>query len=190
VISKEVEKRVCRFEKGARASLHADIDHQCYRHIIGDDNANQPSLFSLFHSTTLKSPSDFGVRMSAASSRSARFQFSMEILYIGVILSVGIVTFVFVLHSWDSEKKLGKTRKFRLFFFGISLVSFLFAAGDLILFLLGPHGSQQALFGFSDSYPYLWIGNIPLISFLASAVSGGFFGILERFLELHEKKDL
>jgi ABC-type Fe3+-siderophore transport system permease subunit len=115
---------------------------------------------------------------------------SMEILYIGVILSVGVVTLVFVLHSWHSEKKLGKTRKFRLFLFGISFVSFLFAAGELIQFLLGPHGTQQALFGFSDSYPYLWIGNIPLISFLASAVSGGFFGLLERFLELHEKKDL
>jgi hypothetical protein len=114
---------------------------------------------------------------------------SMQTPYIGVILFGGVVTFV-ILYNWYSEKKLGKTRKFRLFLFGISLASFLFATADLILFLLGPHGSHQELLGFSDNYPYLWIGNIPLISFLASAVSGGFFGLLERVLELHEKKDL
>lgn len=116
---------------------------------------------------------------------------SMEILvFIGVILSVSVVTFVIVRHSWDSEKKLGKTRKFRLFFFGISSVSFLFAASELMQFLLAPHGANQTLLAYSDSYPYLWIGNIPLVSILVSAVSGGFFSLLERFLELYEKKDL
>jgi hypothetical protein len=110
--------------------------------------------------------------------------------YIIVILLFGVFTFFLVRVSWNGEKRLGKNRKFRILFFGISLVSFLFALSELFQFLLGPHGSQQTLFEYSDSYPYFWIGNIPLISFLGSAVSGGFFSLLERLLELLEKKDL
>jgi hypothetical protein len=43
---------------------------------------------------------------------------------------------------------------------------------------------------YSDGYPYQWLGTLPLFSFLGSAVSGGFFSMLERFLELRQKKDL
>jgi ABC-type Fe3+-siderophore transport system permease subunit len=106
------------------------------------------------------------------------------------ILIFGVFTFCFVLVSWNGEKKLGKNRKSRLLFFGISFVSFFVAMSELFQFLLAPHGLEQALFAYSDSYPYFWIGSIPLISFLGSAVSGGFFGLLERLLELLEKKDL
>lgn len=109
---------------------------------------------------------------------------------IGIVSSFGAVIFVSVRDIWDREKRLGKTRKFRLFFFGISSASFIFAVWDLAQFLFGGHGVNQQLFAYSDSFPYFWIANIPLISFLASAVSGGFFSLLERFLELHEKKDL
>lgn len=119
------------------------------------------------------------------------FSFILTTILAIVLLLVGGTCTLFIARmSWDKDRRLGKPRKMRLFLFGLSLASFVFAAGDLVVFLLSPHGQHQQLFAYSDTYPYLWLGTLPLVSFIGSAVSGGFFSLLERYLELHEKKDL
>jgi hypothetical protein len=106
-------------------------------------------------------------------------------VFFGIFLGLS-VTFVLVstISVLRSEKGL-KVRQIRLFFFGLSLVSFAFSLIDLGQFAFGFHWIQL-----SNNYPYLWLGNVPFVSFLASFSTGGFFGVMERFLELHEKKDL
>ena len=120
------------------------------------------------------------------------FSFDLiSILTIMMLLLTGCTcALLLARESWSYEKKLSKSRKLRLFLFGLSLMSFIFAGGDLLVFLFSPHGPNQQLLAYSADYPYLWIGTLPLVSFLGSAVSGGFFSLLERFLELREKKDL
>ena len=106
-------------------------------------------------------------------------------LYLGVYFAASVIlAVIFVISVLKSEKGL-RIRKARLFFFGISLISFVFALTDLMQFVFGFHGIR-----ISFDYPYLWLGDIPFVSFLASFSIGGFFGMIERFLELHEKKDL
>jgi hypothetical protein len=106
-------------------------------------------------------------------------------LYLGVAVLVDVITaFVLIVLLSRSEKGL-RVRKARLIFFGISLISFVYALIDLMQFVFGFHGMKV-----SNDFPYIWIGDVPFVSFLASFSIGGFFGIIERFLELHEKKDL
>jgi len=104
-------------------------------------------------------------------------------LYLGVFLAVfAIIAAVFVVSLLRSEKGL-KVRKARLLFFGISLISFVFALIDLMQFAFGFHGIRV-----SDDFPYLWLGDIPFVSFLASFSIGGFFGMIERFLNFMKRK--
>lgn len=106
-------------------------------------------------------------------------------IYLGVFYTLftalAVVSIIYLLRS----EKGRRIRKARLCFFGISLISFVFALIDLIQFVFGFHGMK-----ISWDYPYLWMGDVPFVSFLASFSIGGFFGVIERFLELHEKKDL
>jgi hypothetical protein len=83
-----------------------------------------------------------------------------------------------------SEKRL-KIREVRLVFFGISLTSFVFALLDVMRFLIGYHRILLL-----HDFPYIMLGDISFFSILASFSLGGFFGVIERFIELLEKKDL
>jgi hypothetical protein len=96
-----------------------------------------------------------------------------------------IVDFLILIALATKWVKGTRVRRTRLFFFGISLISFLFAIGDLMQFAFGSHVIKV-----SGDYPYIWIGDIAFVSMLTSLSLGGLFSMIERFLELHEKKDL
>jgi len=83
------------------------------------------------------------------------------------------------------REKESKSRKARLVFFGITIASLLLALIDVLQFVLGFHGVKVG-----GDFPYLWLGDIPFFSLLASFLLGGIFSAAERFLELKEKKDL
>ena len=127
-----------------------------------------------------------GVLLGSTSNILFTIPVSMQVnVYLGIFSTLSAV-FAIVFCIWILRSKKGRrVRKARLFFFGISLTSFVFALIDLMVFVFGFHGIKV-----SFDYPYLWMGDIPFVSFLASFSMGGFFGVMERFLELHEKKDL
>lgn len=83
------------------------------------------------------------------------------------------------------REKESKSRKARLIFFGITVASLLLALIDVLQFVFGFHGIK-----ISGDFPYLWLGDIPFFSILASFLLGSIFSLAERFLELKEKKDL
>lgn len=127
-----------------------------------------------------------GVLLGSTSNILFTIPVSMQVnVYLGIFSTLSAVFAIgFCIRILRSEKGR-RVRKARLFFFGISLTSFVFALIDLMVFVFGFHGMKV-----SFDYPYLWMGDIPFVSFLASFSMGGFFGVMERFLELHEKKDL
>ncbi len=105
-------------------------------------------------------------------------------VYFGILYTAFLV-FSVSFTAWSLLREKGRrARKARLCFFGISLISFVFGLFDVAIFAFGFHGMKV-----SFDYPYLWMGDIPFISFLASIFTGGFFSVLERFLDLLEKKD-
>lgn len=114
--------------------------------------------------------------------------FSFFNLIYGVVtafLAVLLIAFIIdTVLSLEREKE-SKSRKVRLVFFGITIASFLLAVIDSFQFILGFHGIKL-----SDDFPYLWLGDIPFFSILASFLLGSIFSLAERFLELREKKDL
>jgi len=126
-----------------------------------------------------------GVLLAVASNSLFTIPVLVQLnVYAGIFYTlIAVFAVVFCISILRSEKGQ-RVRKARLFFFGISLTSFVFALIDLMVFVFGFHGMKV-----SFDYPYLWMGDIPFVSFLASFSIGGFFGVMERFLELHEKKD-
>ncbi len=106
-------------------------------------------------------------------------------IYWGIIVAGALVLSILVVISLIRSEEGTKARKARLVFFGISLVSFGFALFDVLQFGLGFRGLKV-----SGDYPYIWIGDIPFVSLLASFSTGGLASVIERFLELQEKKEL
>lgn len=106
-------------------------------------------------------------------------------LYFGVFMAVLTIVLIWLIVSQLRSDRRGFSRKIRLFLFGISLISFAFALFDLMIFVFGFHGIRVSL-----DYPYLWFGDISVVSFLASLLMGSLFGVIERFLALRENLDL
>jgi ABC-type Fe3+-siderophore transport system permease subunit len=100
---------------------------------------------------------------------------------------LAIVMICVVSYSWSNEKRLRDIHKLRLVFFGISAASFVFALIDVLQFVLTYSVNSILVY---NGPPYLTVGGIPFVSVLLSFALGGFFSVAERYLDLHEKKDL
>ena len=102
---------------------------------------------------------------------------------IDAVLTTGAVVVLvvssLVLVNNYNHSKLGRARKLRLVFLGISLFSFLFAVQDMIVFLTGVRGFQL-----SNDLPYLWLGSVPVPSLLGSLLIGALFNLAERFVDV------
>jgi hypothetical protein len=103
------------------------------------------------------------------------------------ILIVGIVGVLFFLwHNFRGVKKRERSRQLRFFFLGLSIASFLFALSDFVQYYLGndPHIKV------TDNPPILWFGGSPITSVLSSFLLGAMLSLVERLIEVIEKKDI
>jgi hypothetical protein len=98
---------------------------------------------------------------------------------------VAIFGMSFTFWIFVTEKRLKTIRKARLFFFGFSIASFGLAILDVVITIL-----QKANVFLYNGFPYITIGSISFGSILISFALGGFFSVVERFLDLHEKGDI
>ncbi len=114
------------------------------------------------------------------------------ILYSTITPSLKVVTggfcttclIIIPLFLWFSEETIKKTtHKARLLFFGISLISFILAFADLAQYGLGSHTIKVSNID-------IYIGDISFSAIQTNFAVAGFFSLLERGLDLHEKKDL
>jgi hypothetical protein len=87
---------------------------------------------------------------------------------------------------WENGKKVTSIRKWRLNFFGISLSSFVFAFVDVIRYSF----FNSHTITISEHFPYVYVVGIPFFSVIFSLAIGGLFALVERFLDLKEKKDI
>jgi hypothetical protein len=106
-------------------------------------------------------------------------------IFKGVVLAISSTILVFISwFLWISESIIKKkTHKARLLFFGISLISFILAFADLAQFAFGSHTIRI-------SHIDIYIGDISFLAILTNFAIAGFFSLLERGLDLQEKKDL
>jgi len=89
--------------------------------------------------------------------------------------------------KWANGQKVAGKRKWRLWFFGIALGSFIFAFGDAFQFIFFGNINGIQVHG---AFPWLTIEGIPFFSILLSFATGALFTVLERFLDLKEKGDI
>jgi hypothetical protein len=110
---------------------------------------------------------------------------SLPLIFKWAALSVSSTCLVFFpTYLWLTERTIKKrTHKARLLFFGISLISFILAFADLGQFVFGSHTIKVSDFDF-------YMGDISFLSILTNFAFAGFFSLLERGLDLHEKQDL
>ena len=99
-----------------------------------------------------------------------------------------IVALIIAWWLWAREVTVKNTlHKARLVFFGISLISFIFAFIDLAQFFFFSNPNWMVL---SDAPPFVVIRGIPFLSVLTSFAIGGLFSLAERYLDLHAKGDI
>jgi hypothetical protein len=107
-------------------------------------------------------------------------------IIVGTILIFTLLSLAFLL--WNNEKIIRKnSHKWRWVFFGISLVSFIFAFIDLGTFFIA------RFFGHiieTVSRVDITLGGVSVFSMFTSFAVAGFFSLLERYFDLHEKKDI
>jgi hypothetical protein len=113
------------------------------------------------------------------------------LVILGALLMVISSALGLGLNSWwnatgQNGRKISRTRKARLLFFGITLASFLFAFVDICRYFFA-NSNTIVLY---QSYPWVTIGGIPFFSVLLSFATGGLFTVLERLLEIKEKNDI
>jgi len=78
-----------------------------------------------------------------------------------------------------------RSKKMRLIFLGIRLMSLFYALIGFLRFCLGFKGIR-----ISGNPPYMWLGDVPFVSFLSSLFLGSLFNVLERVWEVWEKQRL
>jgi hypothetical protein len=105
--------------------------------------------------------------------------FGVVTTFLVILMSAFIIDTILSL----MREKESKSRKVRLTFFGITIASLLLALIDVLQFVLGFHGIK-----IGGDFPYLWLGDIPFFSILASFLLGSIFSVAERFLELKRKE--
>jgi len=89
---------------------------------------------------------------------------------------------------WYSSKIQKMSYKFRLLFFGISLMSFLSAVGDLSIFFFNAGSGAGAYIAITGNDFYF--GGVSFLAILINFVVGSLFVLLERCVDLNEKDDI
>ncbi len=102
------------------------------------------------------------------------------------LIILGIISILWAIGLLKTEKRLKTIRKARLFFFGLSIASFGLAILDVVISIFLLNGKILVYNGF----PYITIGSISFGSILISFALGGFFSVIERFLDLLERGDI